>query len=244
MTPPFERAASPWFWSLCVVMAMLFSPDGRSQAITVGDVTVDSRDFSPDRTPEQRIGKCLACHGEQAGGDIDFGPDVEFGTPALRGIQERFLKQALMDYKAGRRINDEMNAIASLLDDETIDFMARTFAAFPAAPIKPETERERLAREDPRFRAGRTIAWQGMPEEGVPPCVGCHGTSRDNDNALGPHLAGQNRLYMTRQLEAFASETRQTSHADLMQPVVTGLSSDEIDAVSHYYEQLIQTDNP
>ncbi len=83
-----------------------------------------------------------------------------------------------------------------------------------------------------------------MPAEGVPPCVGCHGTSRENDTALGPHLAGQNRLYMTRQLEAFASETRQTSHADLMRPVVAGLSSAEIDAVSHYYEQLIELNEP
>lgn len=78
----------------------------------------------------------------------------------------------------------------------------------------------------------------------MPACVGCHGTSREHDTALGPHPAGQNSLYMKRQLEAFASETRQTSHADLMRPVVTGLSSAKIDAVSHYYEQLIEMNKP
>jgi len=231
-------------WPLCVVMCVLFPAHGRSQPVTVGDVTVEARDFSADQSPDTRIAKCLVCHGQQAGGDIDFGPDVHFGTPALRGIQENYLKQSLIDYKAGRRVNEEMNAIASLLDEETIDFMAHTFAAFPAPSLKDDAEIARLAREDPRFRTGQTIAREGMPEEGVPACVACHGASRQAENTLGPHLAGQNSLYVQRQLEAFASETRQTSHADLMEPVVQALSPDEIGAVAHFYEQLIQLNKP
>jgi cytochrome c553 len=231
-------------WSLCIAMSMLFPAHGRSQAVTVGDVTVEARDFAPDQTADKRIAKCLVCHGAQAGGDIDFGPDVHFGTPALRGIQESYLKQSLIDYKTGRRVHEEMNAIALLLDEETIDFMARTFTAFPVPPLKDDAGITRLAREDPHFRTGQTIAREGIPEEGVPACVACHGTSRQAENAPGPHLAGQNSLYVQRQLEAFASETRLTLHADLMEPVVQTLSPDEIEAVAHFYEQLIQLTKP
>ena len=231
-------------WSLCIVMFMLLLGQGCSRPVTVGDVTVEARDFAPDQTPDKRIAKCLLCHGAQAGGDIDFGPDVHFGTPALRGIQESYLKQSLIDYKTGRRVHEEMNAIALLLDEETIGFMARTFAAFPVPPLKDDAGIARLAREEPRFRTGQTIAREGMPEEGVPACVACHGASRQAENVLGPHLAGQNSLYTQRQLEAFASKTRQTLHADLMEPVVQTLSPDEIEAVAHFYEQLIQLDEP
>jgi len=49
---------------------------GQPQSILIGDIKISPQDFAAVQKPEQRIAKCLACHGDQAGGDIDFGPKV------------------------------------------------------------------------------------------------------------------------------------------------------------------------
>ena len=210
----------------------------------VGHIRIDPQEFSPDQDPETRIASCLQCHGEHARGDIDFGPDVHFGTPALRGMQHSYLKQSLIDYKTGNRTHKEMSAISSMLDEETIDFMARMFAAYPAPRLKTAGEQASQAAKDPRFRKGQAIAKQGVPGKGVPACVSCHGSTGEGNAALGPPLAGQNSLYIQQQFKAYAGNTRQTAQAGIMQPVVTGLTDDDIEAVAYYYQQLIDSDKP
>ena len=230
--------------AICLALCFLLPPSVYSQAVMVGDIRVDPQDFSSDRKPITRIASCLSCHGKTAGGDIDFGPDVRFGTPALRGMQYNYLKQSLVDYKTGIRKHKEMGVISSMLDEETIDFMARTFAAYPAPRLKTAEELASLAEKDPRFRKGQVIAQQGVPEKGVPACNSCHGALGEGNPVLGPRLAGQNSLYIQQQFTAYAEKTRQSAQAAIMQPVVTGLSGDEIDAVAHYYQQLVLLDKP
>ncbi len=231
-------------WAICLVLSLLIPTCALAQTVMVGDVEIDPRDFAPDQDPETRLAPCLACHGAQAGGDIDFGPEVQFGTPALRGMAHDYLKESLIDYQAGRRSHEEMTVIASMLEVETIDFMARSFAAYPAPPLKSAEALARLADEDPRFRKGQAIALEGLPDEGVPACATCHGDLGEGNAELGPRLAGQNGLYIRRQFTAYADGTRQTAQAEIMQPVAAELSQEDIAAVAHYYEQLIQVGDP
>ena len=231
-------------WTICLVVLFLFPPSAHAQSVMVGDIEVDPKDFSPHQDPQTRIATCLACHGKDTGGDIDFGPDVQFGTPALRGMQHDYLKQSLIDYKTGSRSQEEMNVIVSMLDEETIDFMARTFAAYPAPPLKSSDELAKLADEDPRFRKGQAIAQKGLPETGVPACVTCHGDWGEGNADLGPRLAGQNSIYVKQQFTAYAEKTRRTAQAEIMQPVVAGLAVDEIEAIAHYYQLLVHVDKP
>jgi len=230
--------------ALCLGLLFLFPPTGSAQPVKVGDMQVDPKDFSPDKDPQTRTAPCLACHGEHAGGDIDFGPDVHFGTPALRGMRRDYLKQSLIAFKTASRAHKEMQTIASMLDEQTIDFMARTFAAYPAAPLKTAEEIESLAKTDPRFRKGQAIAEQGVPEKGVPACMTCHGASGEGIADLGPRLAGQNSLYIQQQFADYANKTRQTAQAEVMQPVAAGLSADEIEAVAAFYQELASEDAP
>ncbi|MDJ0945572.1 MAG: c-type cytochrome [Kiloniellales bacterium] len=230
--------------TICLALLFLFPPYGHAQSVMVGDIQIDPQDFSPHRDPQTRVAKCLACHGEHAGGDIDFGPDVQFGTPALRGMRQGYLKQSLIDYKSGRRPHEEMGVIASMLDEETIDFMARTFAAYPAPPVKTADELAKLAEKDLRFRKGQAIAQEGVPEKEVPACMSCHGASGEGDAELGPRLAGQNSIYIQQQFAAYADKSRRTDQAEIMQPVAAGLSRDEIKAIAYYYQQLIHVNKP
>ena len=59
--------------------------------------------------------------------------------------------------------------------------------------------------------------------------------------AVGPRLAGQNVMYIENQFEAFASGTRQTVQSAAMQPVVAGLTDEDVRAVAQYYSLLAET---
>ena len=211
-----------------------------SESITVGDIEIDPQDFAANLESEQRIAKCLSCHGSNAGGDLDFGPDIHFGTPALRGMGEQYLRDSLSAYQAGTRTHKEMSVVAAMLDEETTNFMARSFAAYLPPPARSADELTALAEKDAQFRQGQTIARQGVAEDGVPACVSCHG-SLGEGSTLGPRLAGQNAMYIESQFGAFASGSRQTVQAALMQPVVNGLTCDDIKAVAHYYESVSES---
>ena len=201
----------------------------------MGDIEISPDDFSATLSPEKRVAKCLSCHGNRAGGDIDFGPEVHFGTPALRGMREGYLRDSLVAYRDGTRQHKEMSAVAAMLDDETIDFMARAFSAYDVPPIRTADELAALAKKDSTFAKGQAIAQQGIAQSGVPACMACHGPLGEGSD-IGPRLTGQNVLYMKSQFTAFANGTRQTVQSAIMQPVVAGLTDDDIDAVAHYYE--------
>ena len=220
-----------------LVLLVVFPLAAHSQSIMVGDIEINPQDFSAKLEPEQRIAKCLSCHGHQAGGDFDFGPDVRFGTPALRGMTEQYLKESLNAYQTGTRAHKEMSAISAMLDEETMNFMARSFAAYAIPPMKSASELTSLAEKDTFFRRGQTIALQGISQHGVPACDVCHGPLGEGGTA-GPRLAGQNVMYIESQFKALASGSRQTVQSALMQPVVAGLTDDDIKAVAHYYESV------
>ena len=219
------------------VLLMVFSHLTHPESIMVGDIEINPQDFSVNLDSEQRITKCLSCHGHHAGGDIDFGPNVRFGTPALRGMKEQYIKASLKAYQAGTRKHEEMSVISAILDEETMNFMARSFAAYAAPSMKSASELTAMAEKDASFRQGQTIARQGILQQGVPACIRCHGPLGEG-NVTGPRLAGQNVMYIQGQFKAFASGSRQTAQSALMQPAVAGLSDDDIKAVAHYYKSV------
>ena len=219
------------------ILSAAFPLIANSDNIRVGDVEISPDDFSATFSQEKRVAKCLSCHGNRAGGDIDFGPEVHFGTPALRGMREGYIRDSLVAYQDGTRQHEEMSAVAAMLDDETIDFMARSFAAYEVPPMRSAGELTALAEKDPLFAKGQALARQGIPQKGVPACIACHGSLGEGSDT-SPRLAGQNVMYIKSQFEAFANGTRQTVQSAIMQPVVAGLTDDDIEAVAHYYNSV------
>jgi cytochrome c553 len=158
-------------------------------------------------------------------------------------MEEQYLKESLNAYQAGTRTHKEMSVISAMLDEETMNFMARSFAAYLAPPTKSASELTALAEKDALFRQGQMIARQGIPQQGVPACMLCHGPLGEG-SAVGPRLAGQNTMYIESQFKAFASGSRQTVQSASMQPVVAGLTDDDIKAVAHYYESVSEPPGP
>jgi cytochrome c553 len=65
-------------------------------------------------------------------------------------------------------------------------------------------------------------------------CFLCHGMRGESASELSPRLAGQNAVYIAKQLANFQSGERKSS---AMRPMVTGLSPEDMRAVALYFSR-------
>ena len=66
-------------------------------------------------------------------------------------------------------------------------------------------------------------------------CSQCHGANGITDHGMHPNLAGQNVMYLVRQLHAFKNDTRIGHH---MNDIAKALSDQDIDDLASYYHQI------
>ena len=82
--------------------------------------------------------------------------------------------------------------------------------------------------------AGAALAQKGAP--GVIACMTCHGAKGEGQAAAGfPRLAGQNQVYLEKQLQNFANGKRANPQ---MAPIASSLKPEQIGAVAAYYARL------
>ncbi|MGB3390790.1 MAG: c-type cytochrome [Pseudaminobacter sp.] len=167
--------------------------------------------------------RCAACHGTDG-----IGRDE--GVPVIAGQSGAYLLGSLRAYAEGKRPSGMMKVAVSQVDAGTLEKLARYYADQPA-PAKPTGV-------DPASAArGREIAEKGLPGQGVPACLGCHGGSRKNP--AYPKIAGQKRAYLEAQLRLFAEGHRGgTDYAHLMTKVARNLSDRDIEDVATYLASL------
>ena len=112
-----------------------------------------------------------------------------------------------------------------------------------------------MARPDPRWMTlgiGLVVAagWLAAPVhatdaaaittqgngKGAAPCMACHGVDGGGQAASGyPRLAGLDAAYLQKQLDDFASGSR---NSPVMQATATALGEDERQALANYYSRL------
>jgi cytochrome c553 len=83
----------------------------------------------------------------------------------------------------------------------------------------------------PAFAGGDAAA--GKAKAGV--CAGCHGPEGKSTNPMWPHLAGQQEVYLAKQMRDFRDGKRSDP---VMAPMAKGLSDGDIDNLSAYYAGL------
>lgn len=167
---------------------------------------------------------CSSCHGP--GGD-----STSPTFPKLAAQQQAYLAMQIRTFKSARGRNepeahDYMLGMAALIDDATVDALARYYAHQPPPPGKkgPPVLIER----------GRRLFEQGSPERGIAACASCHGKDAAG-NAIFPRLAGQHAPYVVHQLKAIQQRLRDSP---VMHGIVKDLTPDEIDAVAAYVQSL------
>ncbi len=164
---------------------------------------------------------CGACHTADGSRGLP-------ANPILQGQHAEYIVKQLTEFKAGKRVNPIMTAMAAPLSTDD----ARNVAAFYASKqAKPG-----FARHKDLVLLGEKIYRGGIAAKQVPACSGCHSPNGAGIPAQYPRLAGQHADYAEAQLNAFRSGQR--GNSPQMAAIAARLSDKEIKAVADYVAGL------
>jgi cytochrome c553 len=170
---------------------------------------------------KQKAEACSGCHGEDGNATAPL-------FPKLAGQHASYLARQLSDYRAQKRIDPTMNAMAESLSDADIADLSAYFTQFK---IKAENG-EPSALGEKVYRAGD-------PSRDVPACAGCHSPSgAGNPASVYPALGGQYSAYISKTLRDYRGGERTNDPNEIMRTIASRLSEDEINAVSDYVSGL------
>ena len=168
---------------------------------------------------------CTACHGPE-------GVSVNPLWPNIAGQNAPYLLHQLQSFKDGSRVDPLMGAQAMLLSEEDMKDLAVYFESRPAG-VQAVANASLVDLGEALYRGGN-------PDKGTPACLACHGPSgKGNPAAKYPAVAGQHAAYTAKQLNDYASGTRQTDgKTRVMRDIAATLSKEEIEALSSYMQGL------
>lgn len=216
-------------WALTAFLLELPNLDARGYRQLVGKDASNVEEEVPlaALTVQERhaIEACARCHGArgESRGEGAF--------PILAAQSREYIEAAMHAFATGQRKSGMMQPIAASVSAEDIQMLAIYYS-----------EQDRVDSKQPSAAAverGEIIARQGIPSQGVPACLECHGPADHDHNSHYPRLAGQHRRYLKLQLELFKSGSRGGSeYAHLMRPVANGLTAEQMTDVAGFYASL------
>ena len=164
---------------------------------------------------------CAACH-------TNDGSRGSAANPIIQGQHPDYLVKQLTEFKAGKRDNPIMRAMAAPLSEADMKNVAAFYASKQPKPG--------FAKNKDLVGVGEKIYRGGVAERSVPACSGCHGPSGAGIPAQYPRLAGQHADYVEAQLIAFRGGVRRNNPA--MTAIAVKLNDREIKAVADYVAGL------
>lgn len=166
---------------------------------------------------EKTAAACGGCHGAK-------GVSAMKGVPSLAGQQDKFLQWQLVFFRSGRRSNPIMSPLAANLSDEDVRNLGAYFATLPPPPVQA-TDADAALHEK-----GAALADQHH-------CSACHTDSFTGKQAAA-RLANQREDYLVHALADYRSGARPSTGVAAMTEAASGLSDDDIAALSHYLATL------
>lgn len=85
---------------------------------------------------------------------------------------------------------------------------------------------------------GESIYVSGIPSKNVIACSSCHGQTGMGLKGYAPRLAGQDEVYLVKQMRDFATGARSNDAGSSMRYLAASMTEDEIRAVSNYLSTL------
>lgn len=164
---------------------------------------------------------CAACHTSDGSRGVA-------ANPIIQGQHPDYLVKQLTEFKAGKRDNAVMKAMATPLSEADMKNVAAFYAGKQPKPG--------FAKNKDLVAHGEKLYRGGIADRGVPACSGCHGPSGAGIPAQYPRLAGQHADYVEAQLTAFRGGARHNNA--VMSAVAAKLNDREIKAVADYIAGL------
>jgi cytochrome c553 len=164
---------------------------------------------------------CRACHGAN-------GNSTNPEWPSLAGLGADYIAEQLKNFKDGKRTNAVMAPNAASLSADDMTDLGAYFDSLPNTGLEA----------DPSYwQAGEKLYRGGDPARAIPACMACHGpTARGNEPAKFPALRGQQAVYVTKQLNDYASGARTTGPNGIMETIAKRLSPDDIRNLASYLQ--------
>ena len=160
---------------------------------------------------------CATCHGADGAG-------APFTAPALAGQPGFYAITQLFLFRAGRRGDGPMTAVAKDMTDNDL----RGFSDFinGLRPVVPAT----LQAVDPdRMALGRALAQRHL-------CTSCHGPDLAGGGQV-PRLAGQHEDYLARALHEFRAG-RRLGYTNAMGEALSGLGPQDLETLAYFLTRL------
>ncbi len=166
---------------------------------------------------------CQACHGAN-------GNSANPEWPSLAGLGADYIAEQLQNFKDGKRNNPVMAPNAAPLTPEDMADLGAYFDSLVNTGLEA----------DPSYwQAGQKLYRGGDKDRGIPACMACHGpTGRGNEPGKFPALRGQQSVYVSKQLNDYASGARATGPNAIMPIIAKRLSPDDIRNLSSYVQGL------
>jgi len=166
---------------------------------------------------------CAACHGTT-------GHSIQPEWPHLAGQHTQYLRQQLLAYKQGERVDPIMTPIVTALTTDMINKIAKFYA------LQTDTKHKHHEHNNAR---GESIYFHGDIKQHITACVACHGpTGKGNALANFPVLSGQQQMYLIKQLHAFKQKTRHNDFNHIMQDISQHMSDADIQAIAEYIANM------
>jgi cytochrome c553 len=150
----------------------------------------------------ESCGNCHGADGNPAGANM----------PTLAGQDARYFSKAMKAYKEGKRSHEKMFEAVQNLGEADIQNLAAFYAG-----------------QEPVRRNVRTPL---TTAEWIKRCERCHGIEGNSTDPRFPALAGQERTYLTKALEAYAGTVRDNS---AMHAMSAPLSETDVETIVEYY---------
>jgi cytochrome c553/cytochrome c5 len=182
-----------------------------------------------EQVPALVEASCARCHG------VDGQGRGTAAFPKLAGQRREYLWAALEAFATDQRHSGIMQPIAAGLGSEERLALANYYSRRGGSTSAGASQRA----TSPADERGRLLANDGVPSQGVPSCVDCHGPSGQTRNPAYPLLAGQYAEYLVLQLELFKEGRRGGSpYAHLMARVAARMTPAQMRDVARYYASL------
>jgi cytochrome c553 len=163
---------------------------------------------------EEIIGSCEVCHGE-------LGASTQQQYPILAGQEFYYLYVQLKDFKSGLRAGPIMGPLASALEKDQMQLVAKYFSA----QLWPQLD---YVIDDKRINASLTIINAGQ-------CVACH-LGAFHGNSRIPRLAGQHPEYLAKTMLDFKTKSRNNSPAK--GTLMASFEDEQLMEVAYYLSAL------
>jgi cytochrome c553 len=166
---------------------------------------------------------CQACHGAN-------GNSANPQWPSLAGLGGDYIAEQLQNFKDGKRANPVMQPMAASLSSQDMQDIGAYYDTLVNTGLEA----------DPSYwQAGEKLYRGGDKARGIPACMACHGpTGAGNEPAKFPALRGQQSVYVTEQLNAYASGARPPGPGGIMPAIAKLLTPDDIRHLSSYVQGL------